>query len=650
MQAELDQLAAVGARVARLREAGIQLNQQQRGLLDGVAAAHGHAGAGGGMDEARWAVASAANLLDYVALRREDLRDLHLPLAELGLSSLGRSEAHVRANLDAVLAAVAALQSAASAARAAAAAHPPADQPTGRPTGRPAAITMREAQALLERRAEELLGPARGGRRIMVTLPSEAASDPRLVRGLLEAGMTCARINSAHDDADAWEAMSRHVREQSREIWGGSSRACPVLIDLAGPKLRTGPIEPGPEVLRVKPLRDSLGRVLSPGVLTLRHDGDASGVGAQAPVPAEFLAQLAAGDEIELTDTRGRLRVLRVIEATASAAVATCEFTVYLASGTALRLRQPRGRVGGASIGRLPPLSQAIAVRIGDRLRLSLDGRTGRPAPVTVHAAAPSERAVLTTTLPEAFARVRAGDRVWIDDGKIGAVVAGVDPGGVDLEVTHAGPEGSRIRADKGLNLPDTPLDLPGLTARDLEVLPAAVRCAEMVGLSFVREAADVALLREALRERGGSHLGVVIKIETRRAFENLPGLLLSALHAPRAGVMIARGDLAVEIGYDRLAEVQEEILWLCEAAHLPVIWATQVLETMAKTGQPSRAEVTDAAMGERAECVMLNKGRHIVQAVRFLDDLLRRMADHQRKKRPMLRPLSVAQRFGTGA
>jgi pyruvate kinase len=106
---------------------------------------------------------------------------------------------------------------------------------------------------------------------------------------------------------------------------------------------------------------------------------------------------------------------------------------------------------------------------------------------------------------------------------------------------------------------------------------------------------------------------------------------------------MIARGDLAVECGYERLAEVQEEILWICEAAHTPVIWATQVLETLAKTGIPSRAEVTDAAMSERAECVMLNKGPYIGEAVRTLDDILRRMQAHQSKKRAMLRPLHVA-------
>ena len=108
---------------------------------------------------------------------------------------------------------------------------------------------------------------------------------------------------------------------------------------------------------------------------------------------------------------------------------------------------------------------------------------------------------------------------------------------------------------------------------------------------------------------------------------------------------MIARGDLAVECGYERLAEVQEEILWLCEAAHMPVIWATQVLEGVAKRGQPSRAEITDAAMSERAECVMLNKGPHIVGAVRVLDDILRRMQGHQHKKTSLLRTLHLKPR-----
>jgi pyruvate kinase len=141
----------------------------------------------------------------------------------------------------------------------------------------------------------------------------------------------------------------------------------------------------------------------------------------------------------------------------------------------------------------------------------------------------------------------------------------------------------------------------------------------------------------------GGRQPAIVLKIETRLGFENLPDMLLTAMRSPSCGVMIARGDLAVECGFERLAEVQEEILWICEAAHVPVIWATQVLETLAQEGMPSRAEITDAAMGRRAECVMLNKGPYVVSAVRVLDDILRRMQAHQAKKRAKLRKLRLA-------
>jgi len=103
---------------------------------------------------------------------------------------------------------------------------------------------------------------------------------------------------------------------------------------------------------------------------------------------------------------------------------------------------------------------------------------------------------------------------------------------------------------------------------------------------------------------------------------------------------MIARGDLAVEIGFARTAEMQEEILWIGEAAHIPVVWATQVLECLVQKGRPSRGEMTDAAMTARAECVMLNKGLYLLEAIDELDTLLGRMEENQHKKMPQLRRL----------
>lgn len=217
-------------------------------------------------------------------------------------------------------------------------------------------------------------------------------------------------------------------------------------------------------------------------------------------------------------------------------------------------------------------------------------------------------------TLATAFEFARPGHTVWFDDGKIGGVVTANDGERITVSITQTGPKGARLRAEKCINFPDTPLAMSALTEKDLADLPAIVRLADMVQLSFVREPQDLAQLHAELDRLGAQRLGVVLKIENRRAFENLPRLLLASLHRPPVGVMIARGDLALEVGFERLSEVQQEILWLCEAAHVPVIWATQILEGMAKTGAPSRAEVSDAGMSIMAECAMLNKGPRIVE------------------------------------
>jgi pyruvate kinase len=253
-------------------------------------------------------------------------------------------------------------------------------------------------------------------------------------------------------------------------------------------------------------------------------------------------------------------------------------------------------------------------------------------------------------TLPEVFAQVCVGERIWFDDGRIGGVIRRVEADWLEVEIVRARDCGETLAADKGINLPDSQLSLPALTAKDIQDLAVVAKVADLVGLSFVQQASDVEALREALHALGRPGLGIMLKVETRRAFENLPALLFSAMAGKAAGVMIARGDLAVECGYERLAEVQEEILWAAEAAHMPVIWATQVLETLAKTGLPSRAEITDAAMGERAECVMLNKGPHITEAMRTLDDILRRMQSHQTKKRSLLRALRAWSLPGEGS
>lgn len=135
----------------------------------------------------------------------------------------------------------------------------------------------------------------------------------------------------------------------------------------------------------------------------------------------------------------------------------------------------------------------------------------------------------------------------------------------------------------------------------------------------------------------------IIAKIETTEAIGEIPNIIAEAAAARPFGIMLARGDLAVEIGYERLSEIQEELLWICEAAHIPIIWATQVLESLIKTGIPTRSEISDVVAGSRAECIMLNKGDYIVEGVKTVDDILNKSEDHNYKKTAMLRALNIS-------
>ncbi|MCE2495837.1 MAG: hypothetical protein J4F31_04565 [Flavobacteriales bacterium] len=188
-------------------------------------------------------------------------------------------------------------------------------------------------------------------------------------------------------------------------------------------------------------------------------------------------------------------------------------------------------------------------------------------------------------------------------------------------------------------------MKLKAATAKDINDLDFLKDHADVVGLSFVNNASDVHQIIDEMEARGMHEVGLVVKIETVSAFEDLPIILLALMRHKRIGLMIARGDLGLEVGWERLAEVQEEILWLAEAGWIPTIWATQVLEKLTKQGIPTRAEITDSAAGIRAECVMLNKGKYILNSLRTLSDILTKMSSHQYHRRPAMRKLNVAER-----
>ncbi len=575
---------------------------------------------------------SARNFLQYLALRRHDLRPLQLRLAALGLSSLGRAESHALAAIDAVMGVLRQL----------------ADPSWQKSSEKAEVVDFAKGQQLLSEHTETLFGPAPKGRgiRIMVTMPSEAAEDDLFVQNLLQQGMDCMRINCAHDDAAAWMRMIEHLRQAERSL----GRPCRIVIDLAGPKLRTGPMEPGPSVVRIRPRRDVYGRVSSPARVWLTPEtspnAPPSAASACLQVPATWLDRLRAGDRVKFTDARNSKRAFEVVEVTAHGCWAEATKTAYIVPSTVLRREHgEKCDEDECSAGDLPSRPDAIPLKQGDLLILTRDLAPGHPATNDV-ARKILTPAVIGCTIPEVFNDVRAGEAIWFDDGEIGGSVEQVENSRVLVRITQVRSPGVKLRGDKGINLPESALRLEAMTSKDLEDLAFVAEHADIVELSFANNPRDVELLQRQLTRLGGRQPAIVLKIETRRGFENLPDMLLTAMRVPCCGVMIGRGDLAVECGFERLAEVQEEILWICEAAHVPVIWATQVLETLARDGIPSRAEITDAAMGERAECVMLNKGPHIQQALRVLDDILQREQSHHSKKSSMLRHLIIADHF----
>ena len=257
------------------------------------------------------------------------------------------------------------------------------------------------------------------------------------------------------------------------------------------------------------------------------------------------------------------------------------------------------------------------------------------------------KRDILYVEPREILYGVKVGEPIVFDDGRFEATVLRVDPGAVTVRIVRISTKNPVLKPEKGINLPNSDLQIAALTADDLRNIPFICKYADMVGYSFVVGPEDVEVLRSELeKHQSGRRPAIVLKIERLLAIQNLPALLLNGMKDESLGVMIARGDLAVEIGFERLSEIQEEILWICEAAHVPVIWATQVLETLNKTGYATRSEITDAAMGGRSECVMLNKGPYIVKAISTLEDILTRQMGHIHKKRHIMRPLNIARKF----
>ena len=550
----------------------------------------------------------AKNLVHYLALRKSFTHDLRTKLRRIGLSSLAHAERNVLGSIQAVQKAIDHLVSGAAA------------------DANALADALRRANPTTDEHRQAILGPSPDGRdvSIMVTLPSEAADNPALVAEMLAAGMNLARINCARDDAATWERMVANVRQAAKD----AGTECRIVMDLSGPKLRTGELSPGPRVIHIRPKRDAMGCVIAPRRVRLIPNDTLQRGSKEAvfPVPRACIDYAEEGDKIRFRDTRGKKRRLTVTIKDDKGLVLEAFQGAYVATGTKLTLlRAESGEKLTYEVGELPTVEQPLLLRVGDRLIIHADSRPGEPAIENADGEV-IEPAHISCQQPEVFAYLSPGETVSLNDGKISGLIHEVSDEQLEVEISKAKPTGSRLRGNRGINFPDSDIQMPGLTTTDKTNLEFVARHADAVSLSFVRKPKDVQALIQALDTLEAEHLGLIIKIETKKGFKNLPKVMLAAMQRYPVALMIARGDLAVECGWVRLAELQEEILWICEAARVPVIWATQVLEQETKKGLPSRAEITDAAQSQRADCVMLNKGRHIIAAIRTLDSILTRM------------------------
>jgi pyruvate kinase len=250
-------LAAVARELLRLEQIISEFEVEMRASIERVPAEHRE---------------SARNLAHYVALRQHDLRELQLELAQLGLSSLGRSESCVRRSL---------LEASRRAHEALALR---GDERAVHELARldlalDEAFDWQTAMHYLHAHTREILGPRPDDRHIsiMVTAPSAKEADAAWMAKMLREGMNVLRINCAHEDAERWDAMIRALAEARRE----TGRECRVLMDLAGPKIRTGTIT-GPRVTTWKPTRDNMGKVIAPARVVVRRASALRGDGGPA--------------------------------------------------------------------------------------------------------------------------------------------------------------------------------------------------------------------------------------------------------------------------------------------------------------------------------------------------------------------------------
>lgn len=561
---------------------------------------------------------SLTNMRHYLKLRQKDNTSLQEELSKMGLSSLGRSQPHILYSLDLIIEILSKCQNI-----------------NYSKTRYYEALSIDEAEEIAAMRAAIFGGESKPKKRsdtkIMLTLPSEAATNPTMIEEFASAGVGIFRINTAHDGPDEWRIMADKIISLNQNLH--PQNMLKIYVDLAGPKIRTGQIKKVKAELKLEPQNK---------VYLTKKLADSEETFVKAPsdaykleVDEEFYKKAKKEKELFITTTEDKYKTLTVVSIEKGFIVCELGKKIKVNENTLICV-EGKKKSFSSKILNLPDVTQTIKLFDEDMLFLSLEEIEGREK-IVDETGKTIEPAAIHCTQKEFVIDAKVGDKVYIDDGKIGLIVKEKRGDGLLCQVVNVKVGGEILKEEKGVNFPDSQTSVDAITKEDIKNLEFIVPFADIIGISFAQNANDIEALRELLKAKNKEHLAIVAKIETKTAVKNLPFILEALMFHKFSAIMLARGDLAIEVEFENMSFLQEEILDLCEAAHTPVIFATQVLENQMKNNLPSRAEITDAAFAQRADCVMLNKGAFALNTIKKLEFILGRMHTIFKRNRLLL-------------
>jgi len=554
---------------------------------------------------------SARNLVHYCALKSKNLNSLQKKLGNLGLSRLSESEAHIMASLQTTRSILISMQ----------------DEKSKFLKHQ---LSFKKSRRLIRRNAKALLGYRSKGRRtrVMVTLPSKAAKDYQFVCNLIKNGMNCARINCAHDSTEDWQNMIEYIKKASKK----HRKRCKISMDLGGPKIRTGAIAKDAKIIKIQHSTDALGNeIKSITVFFGENTTDKTEI-PTIPITNFDPDIIKEGDLLHITDNHFKRRKIKVLQVMETGFLGEIKKVTYFETGLPIKIDENNCFI----IGELDIKKRSIFLKEKDILIIKKGEIAGHGKKILTETGE-IEPACISCTSNEIFSMVKEGETILFDDGIIEGIIKEVTPEEIRVLITVVPSNGGKLKPDKGINFPQSELKFSSLSDKDKHDLQFILENANVINMSFVNHQDDVSELLELIDSDDiDRKMGLILKIETSSGFDNLSEIILESMKNYPIGVMIARGDLAVELGWERIGRIQEEILSICEAAHITSIWATQVLENLAKKGIPSRAEITDTVMAQRADCIMLNKGSYILRAIKLLDSILKNL----KKSSTALKPI----------